>query len=101
MRQRSRDGTASPRRTTRRGAWRPTWSRPSRAFEALRGTLVFEDEPSSFEAALHDDEGVSAMTDLADLSLVEAADAVRNGEATSIDLLDACWRNLEAANPAG
>jgi hypothetical protein len=25
-----------------------------RAFEALRGTLLFEDEPSSFEAALHD-----------------------------------------------
>lgn len=25
-----------------------------RVFEALRGTLVFEDEPSSFEAALHD-----------------------------------------------
>jgi hypothetical protein len=25
-----------------------------RAFEALRGTLVFEDEPSSFEAALHE-----------------------------------------------
>jgi hypothetical protein len=25
-----------------------------RAFEALRGTLAFEDEPSSFEAALHD-----------------------------------------------
>ncbi|MDR3539210.1 MAG: hypothetical protein P4L71_22165 [Acetobacteraceae bacterium] len=24
-----------------------------RAFEALRGTLVFEDEPASFEAALH------------------------------------------------
>ncbi len=24
------------------------------AFEALRGTLVFEDEPSSFEAALHE-----------------------------------------------
>ncbi len=24
------------------------------AFEALRGTLQFEDEPSSFEAALHD-----------------------------------------------
>ena len=24
-----------------------------KAFEALRGTLVFEDEPSSFEAALH------------------------------------------------
>ncbi len=25
-----------------------------RAFEALRGALVFEDEPSSFEAALHE-----------------------------------------------
>ncbi len=25
-----------------------------RAFEALRGTLRFEDEPSSFEAALHE-----------------------------------------------
>ena len=25
-----------------------------RAFEALRGSLVFEDEPSSFEAALHE-----------------------------------------------
>ena len=25
-----------------------------RAFEALRGMLVFEDEPSSFEAALHE-----------------------------------------------
>jgi hypothetical protein len=25
-----------------------------RAFEALRGTLRFEDEPASFEAALHD-----------------------------------------------
>jgi len=24
------------------------------AFEALRGTLTFEDEPSSFETALHD-----------------------------------------------
>ena len=24
------------------------------AFEKLRGTLVFEDEPASFEAALHD-----------------------------------------------
>lgn len=24
-----------------------------KAFEALRGTLVFEDEPSSFEAVLH------------------------------------------------
>jgi hypothetical protein len=25
-----------------------------RAFEALRGSLAFEDEPASFEAALHD-----------------------------------------------
>jgi hypothetical protein len=25
-----------------------------RAFEALRGTLTFEDEPASFEAALHE-----------------------------------------------
>ena len=25
-----------------------------RAFEALRGTLVFEDEPASFEATLHE-----------------------------------------------
>ena len=39
------------------------------------------------------------MTDLADLSLVEAADAVRDGDATSMELLDACWRNMETANP--
>jgi aspartyl-tRNA(Asn)/glutamyl-tRNA(Gln) amidotransferase subunit A len=39
------------------------------------------------------------MTDLADLSLVEAADAVRNGDATSVELLAACWRNMEATNP--
>ena len=26
----------------------------NRAFEALRGTMAFEDEPSSFEAALHE-----------------------------------------------
>ena len=39
------------------------------------------------------------MTDLADLSLVEAADVVRSGDATAMDLLDACWRNLEAVNP--
>lgn len=36
---------------------------------------------------------------LADLSLVEAADAVRDGRATSEALLDACWANLESANP--
>ena len=39
------------------------------------------------------------MTDLADLSMVEAAEAVRTGEATSMELLNACWRNMEAANP--
>jgi aspartyl-tRNA(Asn)/glutamyl-tRNA(Gln) amidotransferase subunit A len=35
---------------------------------------------------------------LADLSLVEAADAIRNGHATSEALLDACWTNIETAN---
>jgi aspartyl-tRNA(Asn)/glutamyl-tRNA(Gln) amidotransferase subunit A len=39
------------------------------------------------------------MSDLADLTLVEAADAVRTGDATSLELLDACWRNLDAAEP--
>ena len=37
------------------------------AFEKLRGTLVFEDEPASFEAALAGDEGDRGMSDLADL----------------------------------
>lgn len=39
------------------------------------------------------------MTGLADLSLVEAADAIRTGQATSVALLEACWANLECANP--
>ncbi len=39
------------------------------------------------------------MTDLADLTLVEAADAVRLGQASSMELLDALWANLEAVNP--
>jgi aspartyl-tRNA(Asn)/glutamyl-tRNA(Gln) amidotransferase subunit A len=39
------------------------------------------------------------MTDLADLTLVEAADAVRSGQARSIDLLDALWANWDAVNP--
>ncbi|HEX3400686.1 MAG TPA: amidase [Acetobacteraceae bacterium] len=39
------------------------------------------------------------MTELADLSMVEAAEAVRRGDATSMELLDACWANLEASNP--
>ncbi len=39
------------------------------------------------------------MTGLADLSLVEAAEAIRTGDVTSVQLLDACWANLERANP--
>ncbi|MFL5251808.1 MAG: amidase [Rhodopila sp.] len=39
------------------------------------------------------------MAGLADYSLVQAADAVRTGEARSVDLLHACWANLDAVNP--
>jgi aspartyl-tRNA(Asn)/glutamyl-tRNA(Gln) amidotransferase subunit A len=39
------------------------------------------------------------MTTLADLTLVEAAEAVREGNATSRDLLEACWERMEAVNP--
>ena len=39
------------------------------------------------------------MVGLADLSLVQAVDAVAKGEATSLDLLHACWANLDAVNP--
>lgn len=39
------------------------------------------------------------MTDLASLTLTEAADAVRTGQATAMDLLDACWKRMEALNP--
>lgn len=39
------------------------------------------------------------MTDLADLTLVQAADAVRNGEATSVELLHALVANLDTVNP--
>jgi aspartyl-tRNA(Asn)/glutamyl-tRNA(Gln) amidotransferase subunit A len=39
------------------------------------------------------------MTDLANLTLVQAADAVRNGEATSVELLRALLANLDAVNP--
>ncbi len=38
------------------------------------------------------------MTDLADLSLTEAADAVRDGQASATELLDACLANIDAAN---
>ena len=40
------------------------------------------------------------MTGLAELSLVAAADAIASGQATSRELLDACWKNIERANPA-
>src|SRR5579864_8318871 len=40
------------------------------------------------------------MTNLAELSIVEAAEAVRGGRATSLELLDACWANMERLNPA-
>jgi aspartyl-tRNA(Asn)/glutamyl-tRNA(Gln) amidotransferase subunit A len=39
------------------------------------------------------------MDDVAALSLTEAADAVASGEVTSMELLRACWINLDAANP--
>jgi aspartyl-tRNA(Asn)/glutamyl-tRNA(Gln) amidotransferase subunit A len=39
------------------------------------------------------------MAALADYSVVQAADAVRTGEATSVELLHACWANLDAVNP--
>lgn len=45
-----------------------------REFEALRGTLVFEDEPSSWGRAARGS-GEGRMTDLATLSVTEAADA--------------------------
>jgi len=39
------------------------------------------------------------MTGLADLTLVQAADAVRKGDATSAELLHALLANLDAVNP--
>src|SRR5258708_34623413 len=39
------------------------------------------------------------MSNLADLSMTEAADAVRFGETTSVVLLEACWQRMEALNP--
>ena len=38
------------------------------------------------------------MAGVADFTLVQAAGAVRKGEATSQDLLQACWANLDALN---
>ena len=39
------------------------------------------------------------MTDLANVSLIQAADLVASGEATSLALLHACWANPDAVNP--
>lgn len=39
------------------------------------------------------------MSELANFSLTEAADAVRDGQVTSLELLNACWANWETANP--
>ena len=38
------------------------------------------------------------MVDFADLSLTEAADAVSDGRVTSLELLNACWTNMDKAN---
>ena len=39
------------------------------------------------------------MAGLADVSLIEAAERVGSGQATSLELLRACWANLDAVNP--
>ena len=40
------------------------------------------------------------MTDLADLTLAEAAAAVRTRQASAAELLAACWDQMDRANPA-
>jgi aspartyl-tRNA(Asn)/glutamyl-tRNA(Gln) amidotransferase subunit A len=39
------------------------------------------------------------MSNLADLSMTEAAGAIRAGDATSVALLEACWRRMDQVNP--
>ncbi|HEX3992961.1 MAG TPA: amidase [Acetobacteraceae bacterium] len=39
------------------------------------------------------------MSNLGDLSMTEAADAVRSGDVKSVDLLEACWQRMDALNP--
>ena len=39
------------------------------------------------------------MSNLADLSMTEAADGVRAGDIASVELLEACWRRMDAVNP--
>ena len=43
---------------------------------------------------------MAARLDLADLSLVQAADAVRKGEVSAVALLEACLANLDAHEDA-
>ena len=40
-----------------------------------------------------------AAMNLADVSIIQATDAVRKREATSVELLQACWGTLDAVNP--
>jgi aspartyl-tRNA(Asn)/glutamyl-tRNA(Gln) amidotransferase subunit A len=39
------------------------------------------------------------VSELANVTLIQAADAVRDGTASAKDLLDACWANLDRTNP--
>jgi len=39
------------------------------------------------------------MTNLADLTMTEVADAVATGQATALEVLDANWKRMEALNP--
>ncbi len=43
---------------------------------------------------------MAARLDVADLSLVEAADAVRKGEVSAVSLLEACLANLDSHEEA-
>ena len=43
---------------------------------------------------------IAARLDVADLSLVEAADAVRKGEVSAVSLLEACLANLDSHEEA-
>ena len=40
------------------------------------------------------------MPALANMTVIEAADAIHQRKATSLELLEACWANLDAANPS-
>src|ERR1700749_2496781 len=45
------------------------------------------------------DKGRRVMNELAGHTLVQAADLVASGQTTSLELLRACWANLDAVNP--